>query len=138
MFWYWQQPKKISFMNKTFLFLKIESCLFEKEFCQTSLNQTTNRKNGNNNCLNELNEFKFCEVSRNSISNSCWKFQFSILKTKVLFQKENIFLAIVFKYAKREPKVPLFCWFHHFLDSFVKLFLCYFGPNDDTKMTFWN
>ena len=25
--------------------------------------------------LNELNELKFCEVSRNSLSNRCWKFQ---------------------------------------------------------------
>ena len=38
-------------------------------------------------------------------------------------------------------KVSLFCWFHHFLDSraeFVKFFRWYFGPNDDTKRTFWN
>ena len=47
------------------------------------------RKNGNKNCLNELNELKFCEVSRNSFSNRCWKFQLSILKNKkVLFQKK--------------------------------------------------
>ena len=42
------------------------------------------RKNENNNCLNELNELKFCEVSRISITNRCWKFQFSILKNKKL------------------------------------------------------
>ena len=38
------------------------------------LNQTTHRKNENNNCLNKLNELKFCEVSWNSISNKYWKF----------------------------------------------------------------
>ena len=42
------------------------------------LNQTTRRKNVNNNCLNELNELEFCEVSRNLFSNRCWKFQLSI------------------------------------------------------------
>ena len=52
------------------------------------LNQTTDRKNENNNCLNEL---KFCEVSQNSIFNRCWKFQLSILKNKkVLFLKKYI------------------------------------------------
>ena len=37
--------------------------------------------------------------------------------------------------------MPLFCWFHHFLDSraeIVKFFRWYFGRNDDTKRTFWN
>ena len=43
------------------------------------LNQTIDRKNENNNCLNEL---KFCEVSRNSYSNRRWKFQLSIMKNK--------------------------------------------------------
>ena len=37
-------------------------------------------------CLIEL---KFCEISRNSFSNRCWKFQLSILKNKkVLFLKK--------------------------------------------------
>ena len=37
-------------------------------------------------CLNEL---KFCKVSRNPKSNSCWKFQLSILTNKkVLFLKK--------------------------------------------------
>ena len=36
-------------------------------------------------CLNEL---KFCKVSRNPKSNSCWKFQLSILTNKIfLFLK---------------------------------------------------
>ena len=35
------------------------------------LNQTTDTKNENNNCVNELNELKFFEVSRKSISNRC-------------------------------------------------------------------
>ena len=40
-------------------------------------------------CLIEL---KFCEVSRNSISNWTWKFQLSILKNKkVLFLKKIFF-----------------------------------------------
>ena len=43
-------------------------------------------------CLIEL---KFCEVSRNSFSNRCWKFQLSILRNKkVLFLKIN-FVAVV-------------------------------------------
>ena len=32
-------------------------------------------------------------------------------------------------------------WFYHFLNTraeFVKFFRWYFGPNDDTKRTFWN
>ena len=37
-------------------------------------------KNENNNCLNELNELKLYEGSRNSFSNRCGKFQISILK----------------------------------------------------------
>ena len=50
--------------------------------------ETTDRKNGKN-CLNELNEWKFCEISWNSFSNRCWKFQLSTLKNKkVLFLKK--------------------------------------------------
>ena len=70
---------KFLFRNKTFSFFKIESwnfqTLFEKEICETShiISTQTHRKNENNNCLN--NELKFCEVSENSISNRCWKFQ---------------------------------------------------------------
>ena len=57
------------------------------------LNQTTDKKRDeNNNCLNKLNELKFCEVSRNSISNWTWKFQRSILKNKkVLFLRKIFF-----------------------------------------------
>ena len=73
----------IFFRNKTFLFFKIESWnfqhLFEKEF---QLNQTTDKKNGNKNCLNDLNELKFCEFSRIFFSNRCWKFRISIWKNK--------------------------------------------------------
>ena len=47
--------------------------------------------NWNNNFLNELNELKFCEVSRKSISNRYWKFQLSILKNKkLLFLRKYI------------------------------------------------
>ena len=43
--------------------------------------------NGLHVCVNEL---KFCKVSRNPKSNSCWKFQPSILTNKkVLFLKKN-------------------------------------------------
>ena len=60
--------------------------MFEKEF------QTTDRKNEINNCLNGLNELKFCEVSQNSYSNRCQKFQLSILKNKKSFiPKKHIF-----------------------------------------------
>ena len=50
------------------------------------------KKHENNNCLNKLNELKFCEVSRILISNWTWKFQLSILKNKkVLFLKKIFF-----------------------------------------------
>ena len=75
---------------KLFFFFKIKSSnfqyLLDKEFRKTSQNfNSMDRKNGNKHCLNELNEFnelKFCEVSRNSFSKRCWKFQLSILKDK--------------------------------------------------------
>ena len=58
--------------------------LFEKEFRETSQNvnsirQPILRKNRNNNCLNKLNELKFCEVSWNCFSNTFWKFYLSIM-----------------------------------------------------------
>ena len=41
--------------------------------------------------MGSLIELKFCEVSRNSFSNSFWKFQLSILKNKkVLLIKKNL------------------------------------------------
>ena len=63
--------------NKTFLFFEIESWkllasvwkLILWNLTKFQLNQTTKRKNRNSNCLNELNELKFCEVSRNSFSS---------------------------------------------------------------------
>ena len=88
--------KNIFFRNKTFLFFKIESwnfqVHFEIEFHETLQNfssiRQTIKKFENNNCLNNLNELKFCEVSRNSFSNRCWKFQLYNLKhKKVLFLK---------------------------------------------------
>ena len=72
---------------------------------------------------------EFCEVSGNSISNRCWKFQLSILKNKkVLFLKKYIFLAVVFKYAKRDPKDGICClnfqWrFWPLLRLLIKVFL---------------
>ena len=64
------------FRDTTFLFFKIEPCtfqhLFEKKMWNLTkfqLNQTTDRKNGNKNCLNELNELKFCEVSRKGLQS---------------------------------------------------------------------
>ena len=63
-----------------------------KHVTKFQLNQTIHRKVKNNNCLNELNEMKFCEVSRKVISNWCWNFQLSILKNKkVLFLKKIFF-----------------------------------------------
>ena len=59
------------------------------------LNQTTNRKNENNNCLNELTGLKFCEVSQKSIYNRCWEFQLCILKNQ--------------KVIKRDPKGSVCC-----------------------------
>ena len=83
------------FRNKTFLFFKIESWnfqhLFVKKFQKLHKisTQSDNWKMKINNCLNKLNELKFGEVARNSISNRFWKFQLSILKNKkVLFQKK--------------------------------------------------
>ena len=35
------------------------------------LNQKADRKNENNNSLNQLNELKFCEVSQNYVSKRC-------------------------------------------------------------------
>ena len=47
------------------------SRLWNKSSRPFQLNQTTDRKNENKNCLNELNKLKFCEVSRYSFSNRC-------------------------------------------------------------------
>ena len=54
------------------------------------------QKNDNKSCLHELNELKFCKVSRNSFSNRCCKFQLSILKSKKKFvPKKYIIQALV-------------------------------------------
>ena len=58
-------------------------------------------KNANNNCLNKLNELKFCEVSLYSISNRCWKFQLAILKNKKVLFLKKYFLSCT---AKIDPK----------------------------------
>ena len=82
------------------MFFKIEGwnfqVQFEIEFRETLQNFNSIRqpikKHENNNCLNKLNELKFCEVSRILISNWTWKFQLSILKNKkVLFLKKIFF-----------------------------------------------
>ena len=44
---------------------------------------------------------KFCEVSRNSISNRYWKFQLSILKNKKVLFLKKYFLS---RTAKIDPK----------------------------------
>ena len=80
--------KKHSFRDKTFFF-KIKSWNCQQLFENTKfqLNQTTNRKTENNNCLNEL---KSREVSRNSISNKCY---LSWKTKKVLFLKNILFYS---------------------------------------------
>ena len=98
--------KNISFRNKTFLFFKIESWnfqnQFEKEFRETSQSFNSIRQPiENNNSMNKLNELKFCEVSRNSFSNSCWNFQLSILKKKSFIPKKKIFLAVSPRYIQK-------------------------------------
>ena len=93
--------KNIFFRNKTFLFFKLESwnfqVQFEIEFGETLQNFNSIRqpikKNGNSNCLKKLNELKFCEVSRNPISNWTWKFQHSILKNKKVLLLKKIFFG---------------------------------------------
>ena len=44
---------------------------------------------------------KFCEVSWNSISNRCWKFQLPILKNKKVLFLKKYFLSHT---AKKDPK----------------------------------
>jgi hypothetical protein len=85
------------FKNKTFLFVKIETWnfqhLFDLQFHEILQNFKSFRQHsedifmmGNKSCPNEL---KFCEISRNPKSNSCWKFQLSILTNKTfLFLKK--------------------------------------------------
>ena len=59
-------------------------------------------------CLIEL---KFCEVSRNSISNRCWKFQLSILKNKkVLFLKKYFLSRTAMIDPKDGVSRPNFQW----------------------------
>ena len=57
-------------LNHIFLGIKL-FCFTRQNLTKFQLNQMTNRKNENNNCLNKLNKLKLCEVSRNSISNKC-------------------------------------------------------------------
>ena len=67
-------------------------------------------------CLIEL---KFCEVSQNSFSNRCWKFQpaFYLDKQKSFIHKKNIFLAVVNIKTKKLCLLTQFsrrfwiCWF---------------------------
>jgi hypothetical protein len=90
--------KNIFFRNKTFSFFKIESWnfqhLFETEFCETSQNVNSIRqlieKNENNNCLNELNELKLCEVPQNFILNwDAESFSFLSWKTKKFYSPKK-------------------------------------------------
>ena len=80
-----------------------------------ALNQTNNKKDENNNCLNNLNELKFCEVSRILISNRTWKFQLSILKNKkVLFLKKIYFKPLSIS------KQKIFVYWLNFPEGFVE------------------
>ena len=73
------------------------------------------KKDENNNCLNKLNELRFCEVSSNSISNWTWKFQLSILKNKKVLFLKNLFLG---RSTKIDPKDGVSCL--NFPTGFVK------------------
>ena len=126
LFWNWQRLKISFFRNKTFLFFKIESwnfqVQFEIEFRETSQNFNSIRqpikKDENNNCLNKLNELKFCEVSQNSISNWTWKFQLSILKNKkVLFLKKKFFKPLSISKQKS------FVYWLNFSEGFVFFYM---------------
>ena len=99
------------------MFFKIESwnfqVQFEIEFRETSQNFNSIRqpreKNVNNNCLNELNDLKQCEVSRNLFANRCWKFQLSIMKNKkVLFLKKSFFKPLSISKQKALFTVSIF------------------------------
>ena len=80
----------IFFRNKTFLFfkLKLSASVWKRiswnltKFQLIQLIQTIFISIFSIRCLIEL---KFCEVSRNSFLNRCWKFQLSILKNKKVF-----------------------------------------------------
>ena len=76
---------------------------FSWNITKFQLNQTTDRKNENNNCLNEL---KFCEVSRSSISNRWWKFQLWILKNKKVLLLKKYSLGHT---SKIDPKDGISC-----------------------------
>ena len=81
---------KILFQDRK---LKLSASVWKRilwNLTKFQLDQETDRKNENKNFLNELNELKFCEVSRNSFSNRCWKFQLSILKNKKVLFLKNI------------------------------------------------
>ena len=84
--------------NEMFLFVKIEAEIFSsvslihyfmkphKISANLDKSLLPIQKCHLNVCLNEL---KFCKVSQNPKSNSCWKFQLSILTNKkVLFLKK--------------------------------------------------
>ena len=82
--------KKYFFRNKTFLFFKIESWTFQVQF-EIKIRETSQNFNSfslfrqllfSSFFIGCLIEFKFCKVSRNSISNWTCKFQPSILKNK--------------------------------------------------------
>ena len=76
-------------------------------------------------CLIEL---KFCEVSRNSISNWIWKFQLSILK-----DKKVLFLKIIFFWPLSIPKQKSFVYWLNFLDGFGSIHPLYYG-----NLSTWN
>ena len=78
LFWYWQRFKKILSGTIFLVFqdrkLKLSESVWKKNR-ETSQSFNSIRqpiKNENNNCLNELNELKFCKVSQNYISNRCF------------------------------------------------------------------
>ena len=111
--------KNIFFRKKKLLFFKIESWnfqhLFENVFRETSqsFNSVTSFRQLSFTffSLGCLIELKFCEVSWNSLSTRCWKFQLSILKNKkVLFLKKYFFGRKSISKQKSFVYQPNFQW----------------------------
>ena len=109
LFRYWQRLKRYFFRNDFFFIfqerkLKLLASVWKRIFwdlTKSQLNQTTDRKNDNNNWLNELNELKFCEVSQKSM--------LKVLLFYLVKGKKVLFLKNIYFYAKIDPKDGACC-----------------------------